>query len=73
MTVDEAIAKLQEISAQGNGHLDLAFYVSPERKVVWYQKVGQIDIVNYYVKDNTQYVYSEEVKYTPTPFVRLDY
>lgn len=73
MTVDEAIAKLQEISAQGNGGLHLAFYVSPERKVVWYQTVGQIDIVDYCVKDNNQYVCSEGDGNTPTPFVRLDY
>lgn len=71
MTVDEAIAKLQEISAQGNGHLDLAFYVSPERKVVWYQEVRVIEIETLYHKERDCYYYGEDEK--GTPFVKLDY
>jgi len=71
MTVDEAIAKLQEISAQGNGDLHLAFYVSPERKVVWYQKVEMIEVDNHHCKINDCY-YSEHEQ-IPTPFVKLDY
>ena len=71
MTVNEAIAKLQEISAQGDGHLDLAFYVSSERKVVWFQKVRAIEIEILYHEERDCYYYGEDEK--GTPFVKLDY
>lgn len=71
MTVDEAIVKLQEISAQGNGDLPLAFYVSPERKVVWYQEVGEIKVIDYLSKDGS--IWSSDNDLPPSPFVRVDY
>lgn len=71
MTVDEAIAKLQEISAQGNGGLHLAFYVSPERKIVWFQEVSQIKVIEDLAKFGDTYAYDDDKP--PTPFVKLDY
>ncbi len=71
MTVDEAIKKLQEISTQGNGDLHLAFYVSPERRVVWFQEVSQIEVIADLAKFGSTYAYDDDKP--PTPFVKLDY